>query len=607
MGMKTPEERASALRALFSGTETPKTWKVKSGPPDVVTTAMFRAAARRTEGFSLSPLEERWLGIYTENKETARSIGDKSILAASVLQMDDNEPYTAKMLIKDALAATPKLLARPENAVVDISKFTDKGYSDSPEYAVAVAQSNASVTSFTGLPIPPVQLQSVEIPEGATEDSTEDSTEILATDDTSTRWYRISVDRFKCYEKVGDPVTSPKNEIYFSCGSGSDGKKKTDWTTGKFGSVDTGTVHHLNGVYLFEGPIQTSNFPSSFFIVGDREEQYIYMCEYRAFHLEMWEHDSSGNAFFAQMSNIMKDVAQECIDAAVEANNNQDSWDDSGSEGIALLALIGFIAHAFSFLFSLAINEDDHVQNRNFIFSKAALVNLTKPHLPNETSFIFEREGKVGRFEVWVKFYPLTGPTGTLQTATLYSESWWTPPQTVSGQSVGGSGMTLFKNNVTCVYRDRGTQHLMVTKLPPGSGKVWTLPARISVNEGGTAKPGPPGRPSLAVFKDKLFCAFRKLDGRIAIIHTEDNLSWKGQTNIGLESKGYSPSGPALGAYRAAYDGAIYCVIRGMDNRTYSLPSSTGTIWYNDFHMFSGSATQGAPAVCVFDNKLQIF
>ncbi|KAF7936473.1 uncharacterized protein EAE97_007839 [Botrytis byssoidea] len=239
MGMKTSEERASALRALFSGTETTKTWKVKfSGPPDVVTTAMFRAAAHRTEGLSLSPLEERWLGvlsffasddeitqwgqIYMENKETARSIGDKSILATSILQMDDNEPYTAKMLIKDALAATPEILARPENAVVDISKFTDKGYTDSPEYAAAVAQSNTSVTSFTGPPTPPVQLQSVEIPEGATEDSTE----ILATDDTSTRWYRISVDRFKCYEKVGDPITSPKNEIYFCCGSGSDGKKE---------------------------------------------------------------------------------------------------------------------------------------------------------------------------------------------------------------------------------------------------------------------------------------------------------------------------------------------------------------------------------------------
>ncbi|KAM0310047.1 hypothetical protein ACHAO8_008444 [Botrytis cinerea] len=123
----------------------------------------------------------------------------------------------------------------------------------------------------------------------------------------------------------------------------------------------------------------------------------------------------------------MKNVAQEYIDAEIEANDNQDQWDESGSEGITLLALIGFIAHAFSFLINLAINEDDHVQNRNSIFGKAALVNFTKPHPPNETSFIFQREGKAGGFEVWIKFYPLAGPTGTLQTATLYSGRWRTP------------------------------------------------------------------------------------------------------------------------------------------------------------------------------------
>ncbi|KAK6596235.1 hypothetical protein H4I95_10151 [Botrytis cinerea] len=103
-------------------------------------------------------------------------------------------------------------------------------------------------------------------------------------------------------------------------------------------------------------------------------------CEYRACHLEIWEYDSSGTASFAQMSDIMKNAAQEYIDAAIEANNNQDQWDESESDGITLLALIGFIAHAFSFLINLAINEDDHVQNRNSIFGKAALVNFTKPH-----------------------------------------------------------------------------------------------------------------------------------------------------------------------------------------------------------------------------------
>lgn len=175
-------------------------------------------------------------------------------------------------------------------------------------------------------------------------------------------------------------------------------------------------------------------------------------CEYRACHLEIWEYDSSGTASFAQMSDIMKNAAQEYIDAAIEANDNQDQWDEGASEGITLLALIGSfapsfclqryhltnhqgssIAHAFSFLINLAINEDDHVQNRNSIFGKAALVNFTKPHPPNETSFIFQREGKAGGFEVWIKFYPLAGPTGTLQTATLYSERLADPPQTVSG------------------------------------------------------------------------------------------------------------------------------------------------------------------------------
>lgn len=56
--MKKPRERASALRALLSDTEIPKTWKVISSPPGVVITVMFRAAAPRTGGLSLSPLEE---------------------------------------------------------------------------------------------------------------------------------------------------------------------------------------------------------------------------------------------------------------------------------------------------------------------------------------------------------------------------------------------------------------------------------------------------------------------------------------------------------------------------------------------------------------------
>ncbi|KAK8905116.1 hypothetical protein QC760_006315 [Botrytis cinerea] len=43
------------------------------------------------------------------------------------------------------------------------------------------------------------------------------------------------------------------------------------------------------------------------------------------------------------MSDIMKNAAQEYIDAAIEANDNQDQWDEGASEGITLLALIGFI------------------------------------------------------------------------------------------------------------------------------------------------------------------------------------------------------------------------------------------------------------------------
>ncbi|KAM0143462.1 hypothetical protein ACHAO1_000562 [Botrytis cinerea] len=365
--MKKPRERASNLRALLSGTEMPKTWKLISSPPDVVTTAILCAAARRTGGFSLSPLEERWLGvlssfasddeitqwgqIYMGNKETARFIDDKSILAVSVLQINNNKPDATKMLIKNAFAVMPELFTKPENTDVDISKFTNQDHSNNPKYTMAVVQSNTIVISFTNIGL---------------------------------RW-----------------------------------EKKTGWTKGKFGSVDTGTVHHLNDVYLFEGPIQTNALTTR--------------CEYRACHLEIWEYDSSGTASFAQMSDIMKNAAQEYIDAAIEANDNQDQWDESASEGITLLALIGFIAHAFSFLINLAINEDDHVQNRNSIFGKAALVNFTKPHPPNETSFVFQREGKAGGFEVWIKFYPLAGPTGTLQTATLYSERLADPPQTVSG------------------------------------------------------------------------------------------------------------------------------------------------------------------------------
>lgn len=70
-------------------------------------------------------------------------------------------------------------------------------------------------------------------------------------------------------------------------------------------------------------------------------------CEYRACHLEIWEYDSSGTASFAQMSDIMKNAAQEYIDAAIEANNNQDQWDESESDGITLLALIGGFAPSF--------------------------------------------------------------------------------------------------------------------------------------------------------------------------------------------------------------------------------------------------------------------
>ena len=175
----------------------------------------------------------------------------------------------------------------------------------------------------------------------------------------------------------------------------------------------------------------------------------------------------------------------------------------------------------------------------------------------------------------------------------------------------------------------RQTLSTMVTKLFPGSGKVWTVPARICVNESSTAKPGAAGRPSPAIFKDKLFCVFRKLNCRIAIIHTEDKHSGKGQTNIGLESKGYSTVKSSLvsrnlgartrylvlsllpshlystqlywqqgAANRAVYDGA-YWVMRGMDLGIYSLPLSSDTIWYNDFTIFSGDATQGAPASCL--------
>ena len=167
IGMKKPRERASNLRALLSGTEIPKTWKLISGPPDVVTTAMLRAAARRTGGLSLSPLEERWLGvlssfasddeitqwgqIYMGNKETARFIDDKSILAVSVLQINNNTPDATKMLIKNAFAVMPELFTKPENTDVDISKFTNQGHSNNPKYTMAVVQSNTIVISFTNV------------------------------------------------------------------------------------------------------------------------------------------------------------------------------------------------------------------------------------------------------------------------------------------------------------------------------------------------------------------------------------------------------------------------------------------------------------------------
>ncbi|WP_274558066.1 hemopexin repeat-containing protein [Streptomyces spiramyceticus] len=370
----TSAERLDNLRATLSGaradTRASRRMRLSRGS-NLLTGVLLHAAARLDEDLELTDLEQRLVNSLRrvlpdeeiaawgrEYKEQVAARGSVDLFPAAIADL----PVKTGFALADLVAAVPglaeEILAQPNVAVIDVSQPPGPDGYDTQEFTTAQAEYGTAVTILTGPPLPQ-ELRAAPIPA------------------------RLRLSRFRCERQATDSIFNPANEIYWVTSAGSDTGAKTTYDSGVFNDIYTGSQRTFDGdAYLFNGSVRHN----------------------LTWHIQCWEQDDSDTAFYRDLRKGLEDIAEYCIDAAVQLTED---GDDDAEGGAGLGALIALAAALLAWLVGLITNQDDMVRERTYGMDKRALYALLNQ--PGREDWWSFDGGANGRHKLWIQWAATKG------------------------------------------------------------------------------------------------------------------------------------------------------------------------------------------------------
>jgi hypothetical protein len=312
----------------------------------------LHAAARLAEGHPLSDLEQsivdalgtrispeeikEWGTAYRETKGSRKN----EFLPDAIAALPIETPYTIKDLAISLPELSKEVEAQPNVRVVDIAGLApDQELDPGDEAFLAAAKElGTSVTVFMNTAVQPKPAPDPTSAEAG-------SGETLSASEV----FMIVPTRLQTIQESAGEVGS--DEIFWAMAAGSDTGDKWEYRSREFGSCDTGDWDYFHGDdRAFVGRVNTAV----------------------TLNVELWEADAG--QVFGEITKVLYQVANACMDAAVALQEGAGSGEEGNAAGWA--ALIAAVAALVGFLLSLFVNDDDFVDDRNFGWTRSALLSL---------------------------------------------------------------------------------------------------------------------------------------------------------------------------------------------------------------------------------------
>ena len=570
----TPEERINLLRARLLGSASTMSRAEKrlsvSPAQNLLFGVALHAAARHAKGLPLSSLEERMMKalrvvaaddeiaeygkVYTDFKNSGRSADTDGILPKPILDFNEDLSYNDDDMIRDARALAPDIQAVPSNAIVDVSKLGKGTCLDSDEYIQAIGNAGTGVTVFAN----------------------SKSKGAVGTDDARVpaRYVNCKLwpHRFNCIKSSGDGMFNGKDEIYWCWGFGADSQAKKDYKTSEFGSIKSGT---------------SRNFSETEFLHDGRVHGIL------AGHIQCWEADDSSGGWYNKLRDTLKVIAEECVELAVTAVEEQD--DDDMALAAALLGLVSIVAGLINALLAWLTNDDDLVCERTFGFTVDAIRELAGM---GEKSFIFDGGGQ-GKHELWIKATCGDWQGGPEPRTIMYGQD----SHGVDTWGVLPGGSTPFDSydDMSAIWYAPLKKTLAVFTTSNNNlcwslsdDFRWTPPTVIGLITFSQA-------PALIVFNGRVFCVTQGASNNVICMSSQGDLAiWSPAVQVGKAFLG--------GIGLAEYNGKLYCVLQTDESSVRWYESDDGVHWteYQKISIGASPLTM-RPTLCSYGDGLHLF
>ncbi|MFJ8469990.1 sialidase family protein [Streptomyces swartbergensis] len=536
----TAQERLERVRAALSGarTDSRAQRRLHSGrSQNLLTGVMLRAAERQEAGLELTGLEERLLGalrVVLPQEEVAEfgrayreatQKGAVEWLPETLTARPAQDGYAMVDLISDVAAASKEILAQPNVSVVNVADLGEEKSFDSEEFTAAMAEYGTGATVVTA-------------PAGP------------ETDSAQSTYAQLRATKFHCVRGTGDTFFGSRDEIYWVAASGSDSREKMTYSSAEYGSMEAGTTRWFpSDAILFRGEVTKTVFVN----------------------LECWERDEGG--IWEELKDALFQVAETCVDAAVDISEHGDSQE------AGLAVIVALVAALLGALLAWLINDDDLIGERTIAFDRAALA--AQPNSEGQWNF----QGSGGHYQLHLRH-----ENPALKYTKLTGSTWSTPAPVADRLSAVGPGAAVHGGDgkLYCTFRGLGNTNLYVTAL---TGTSWSQAARLSNCNSLDA-------PALAYYNGKLYCAFRGANGDTNLYYSVfDAGRWSNATKFSAHT---SAAGPAL----AVHNNRLYCMHRGGgNNQSLWVTTFDGTSWSPDAELRHHGSITG-PALAVLNGTL---
>ncbi|GGW13247.1 hypothetical protein GCM10018980_71190 [Streptomyces capoamus] len=611
-GDATPEVRLERLRASLTGTsKNPRAarWSTQ-GHANVLVGAALHAADRLRQGQTLTELERRlvnvlgavlpeqeiraWGGVY---REAVQSLGSQvAVVPAVISQLPVTTGFQLSNLKEVLPALAREHAARPNTAVVSRESVAAGGPADSDAFVRGLSEYGFGATVFDRFR--PASASAAEA--GGEEQQAQDAGPAAA----SFR-VKLELENFRCIRAVGDQWGG-KDEIYWSCSTGSDKQAGTGFISQEFGAMKAG---------------QSRAFDTSRRTVFDGQAS-----EGLMLAVSVWEADQSPPQWAKALMELLVGLSDYMF--------SNWGWMLAGmlpgGYSEMVLGIAAEIATMFAWVVVHARNDDDLSCTRVFLLDQYDLALLS---YGKGTDWHFNG---LGHHVLKVKYSgnPVPFPTGQLQYAVRTGNT-WSAPVTLPWESMTPPAVNTYNNHLYVLYVRPGDKAVMWTRHENGT---WRTPERIGNDVSFYA-------PSVGVAHGKLYYAVTGTNDGL-YWRTFNGTSWSGisrfdgytsaksptlaiseyrgdlwLTHIGPDGRpwinyrnanNWSPSYAENSAWvvdrpvaMAPHQGRMWRLASGTDQTLHATTSEGGAPWKTA--SAPGGVTRHGPALAIHDNKMWIF